>query len=144
MRVLKSLIAMLAGCAAGTLVFIAWAAATSDGLHAYDAVAVLMIVWWVATLAIPAWVLLLLPAWLFVSPESRLWRPGWASLSGAVAATVVLAAFFVFLNVFQLRNDYGALVFLLPIAALMGAVTGLVSSLLSRSSRETKIGVTPS
>lgn len=129
--VLKSIGAMMAGYLAGMLTVLIWSLAIGDA-GPYLQLSLIIIGWCLGTVTIPWWAVTVLPTWLLLPSDSILWRPWPATATGAAIGALAMIITLVILNLFQMRSNYNGFVALLSIAAVMGAVTGLVSALLHR------------
>jgi len=121
----------MSGYVAGMLGVLTWALLTG-GTEQYFGIAMLIVAWCVASVVAPCWALVVLPLWIWLPADSRLWERKRAGAVGAVIGSAIMTIFIVVLNVLQLRSDYQGLVFLVPIAAIIGSTTGLLSAALHR------------
>lgn len=129
--VLKSIGAAVAGYAAGTSTMLIWSLATEGSTH-YLGLAIVIIGWYLAMFTAPCWIAVVLPTWLLLPADSSLWRPGWATLAGAVIGAVLMTGAVVAVTILKMRGGYSGLAVLAPVGAVIGSVTGLVSALLHR------------
>jgi hypothetical protein len=129
--VLKSIGAALAGYTAGTSSMLIWTLAT-DGFTQFLGLAIVIIGWYLAMFTAPCWIAVVLPTWLLLPADSSFWRPGWATLAGAVIGAVLMTGAVVAMTFLKMRGGYSGLAILAPVGAVIGSVTGLVSALLHR------------
>ncbi len=134
--VLKSILATFAGYAVGFMGTVAVAVLTSKSQE-YIGVAILIAGWYIAVYTFSCWVVAVLPAWLFLQPDSKLWRPACSTLASAGVFCCLFAAIVVLQNLFQMRTNYAALALFLPLGVVIGGVTGFVSAILRRRGMRT-------
>jgi len=122
---------MAAGYAAGFTAVLVWLLVT-DGNDRYIELALLIVGWFMAMVAIPAWAMAVLPIWLFLRPDSRLWQPWPATGTGAGSGALAITITFVLMNLTGARSNYDGLATFLSIATFSGAATGFIGALLHR------------
>ena len=127
----NSILATAGGYSAGMVGVVIWTL-LSGGTDQYLGFALLMVAWCMAVVVGPCWALVVLPMWIRLPADSSLWRLGRASAAGALIGSALMTIFIVVLNVFRFRSDYQGLVILIPIAAIVGSTTGLLSATLHR------------
>jgi hypothetical protein len=132
MRVVNSMVAVLAGYVAAVVVFLGWFLVVGGEFDRSDVYAFLMIVAVVALYAFPCALLFVLPVWFFLPSRSRYWRTSWATAIGAFVAAIVMIAILVSLGLFDAERGLAGMILTWATGVVVGAVTGFVCGVLHR------------
>ena len=121
-KIIGSAVAVLAGTVTGiiAMLLLGW-----DDWHAC--------LFMIGIFALPAWLLVVLPLHVLLPGSSRFWRPTISAGIGAASGAMLLTVYFAFSG----DAPFVLIVLFLPIALIVGVVTGLVGSALARCYYET-------